>query len=63
MSTPSRRPLYLRVGVDQSDEAAPVGARRLPVEAAVVDVGLVVDLTVDQADVEPPRRRPLWPLP
>ncbi|MFB7678417.1 hypothetical protein ACFC26_44185 [Kitasatospora purpeofusca] len=61
MSIP-RRPLYRRDDVDQAAvEPASAGARRLPIEAAVLDhVDEHQDVAVDvhQADVRP-HRRPL----
>ncbi|KJY26432.1 hypothetical protein [Streptomyces sp. NRRL S-495] len=60
MSTP-RRPLYRRDDVDQTAEPALAGARRLPIEAAVLDVDHEHQdvAVVDQADARPHRRRPL----
>ncbi|MFJ2194190.1 hypothetical protein ACIOJE_40715 [Kitasatospora sp. NPDC087861] len=58
MSTPSRRPLYRRDDVDQAAKPAPIGSRRLPIEAAVLS-GQAAIVDVHQEQAEQPGRRPL----
>ncbi|MFJ7280949.1 hypothetical protein [Kitasatospora sp. NPDC098663] len=61
MSTPHRRPLSRRDLLDdehQAVESGTAGARRLPIEAVVLE-GLAAVADVHQEHAEPPRRRPL----
>ncbi|MFI9366986.1 hypothetical protein ACIG5E_39040 [Kitasatospora sp. NPDC053057] len=57
MSTPNRRPLHVRSDDEHQAVEHIAGARRLPIEAAVVDAQAVAD--DHQEHAEPPRRRPL----
>ncbi|MGW3045835.1 hypothetical protein ACWC9T_38845 [Kitasatospora sp. NPDC001159] len=61
MSTP-RRPLHVRSDDEHQAVEHTAGARRLPIEAAVLDDDQAA-VDVHQERVEPPRRRPLGPGP